>query len=226
MALPAWRRLLARAGALVPAALLVASAGCGPAQTTPTGPTADFTIAPICDLMAAITVASTSKPGDAKIVQYVWSFSDGTSAIGQTQDHRFMDVGTTPAAIGGTLTVTDANGLGDAKQKLVDQGACLSVVSQRIDDNGTSVTPHAQVKNVSTYGDALVAFSLDIVGKNGLPLVVGLDGGQHPIKKGQTVDVGAVGPFVCGSSCADLLAGTVVPHVRTTYWCSSSLPCQ
>lgn len=226
MALSAWRRLLAKAGAFLPAALLLAAAGCGPAQSAPTGPTADFTITPVCDLMAAIDVESTSKPGDAAIVQWVWSFSDGASAVGRAERHRFMDVGTSPTAIGGTLTVTDANGLGNAKQKLVNQGACLSVVGQSVTDGGTDVTPHAQIENVSTHGDALVAFSLDIVGQNGLPLAVGLDGGQVTIKKGKTVDVFSTSPLACGSSCAELAAGIVVPHVTTTYWCSSTQPCQ
>lgn len=209
---------------LVPVGLLAGGIGCsGPAA--PVGPTAAITMSPVCDVMPALAVTGgTSTAGDADIVYYLWDFHDGSWALGRDQEHRWgaSPRGPTtpePLAVEVTLNVTDANGLSDTKTELTNVTSCLSIGNSSASIDVTAVTPSVDIKNESTYRDALVAFDLDVVRPNGLPLALGLEGGQHAIARGEVVNVFSVAPIDCGTSCAEFTTAFVVPHVRTTYWC-------
>jgi hypothetical protein len=197
--------------------------GCS-SDDTVAGPTAAFTLSPLCDLVPALSLtADVSTAGDAPIVIYAWDFHDGISAFGMSPEHRWGSASTDPVTVEITLSVIDGNGHGAADTQFTALTSCLSVGGSSVTVDGTAATPHVSLTNNSTTGDASVVFSLDVVGSNGLPLALDLDGGQHGIASGQTVDVFSVLPFDCGNDCGALATATVVPHVKATYWCEG--PC-
>jgi hypothetical protein len=204
---------------VVLAVLLPLGAGCS-GSAWPTGPTADFSISELCDLVPAVAVTGDiSTVGDSPIVSYEWDFGDGSWAFGLAHEHRYAQSGAKQI----TLTVTDANGLGDAVMKGLTPTTCLSVTSESVTVDATTATPTAQVSNGSTLDGALVAFTLDVIGTNGLPLAQDLDAGQHQIPMGNSVTLSPVGgPIDCGSICSSFAAATVRVRVTSTYWCGAA----
>lgn len=179
----------------------------------PVGPSAAFDWAPLCDLVpAAGFSASLSEPGDAGIVSYAWDFGDGGGSADDSPGHRFDGEG--PFTV--SLTVTDANGQQDTAVEVVDLGACLEIAEIGTLVDGDRITASAEIRNVSGYRDALVAFTFTILDADGLPWHTEVDGGQHEIADGSAVSIGGFDWRECGGDCSR--AAEVTLEVASSYW--------
>lgn len=94
--------------------LVVLLAGCilnqGPLATISMNPSSGY-----APLLVHFEARSTSKETD--LLNYIWDFGDGTSAIGAMVDHEFLGTGEIPVL----LTITDAKG----RQTTVDESIRL-----------------------------------------------------------------------------------------------------
>ncbi|MBN1961815.1 MAG: hypothetical protein JW841_12795 [Deltaproteobacteria bacterium] len=55
--------------------MAIVSTSCGDNEKTPIGPSASFTISPLCDLVPAVELINTSQAHDGVLTLSVWSFS-------------------------------------------------------------------------------------------------------------------------------------------------------
>ncbi len=127
-------------------------------------PVANFTSSSI-SVAPAVPIsfdASTSVSGDSPIVDYEWSFGDGTNATGINVEHEFSEVGNYIV----TLVVSDENGLNSNSTKTISVTNKFPVgpFKKTVIDTDNPMHPHSKsLADIDLDGDldAIVASSAD-----------------------------------------------------------------
>ena len=179
-------------------------------------PTAAFTFSPSPAVanQAVIFDASSSQPGTGatQIVDYSWSFGDGSTGTGRTVSHTF-DLSATHSV---TLTVTNDRGLSSSTTQAISVGAAalptptftVSPAAPRVNEavffNASASTPGAGHTITSfrwNFGDGSPAGSgvttqhvYAVAGSYSVSLTVTDEAGQSATSGGTTVQVGTGNP--------------------------------